>query len=59
MKNVNIVFNNHKLNKSPGRDGIPNEFYQAFWPTIQNFMVEVFNEIYEKFSSEVGQDLLY
>ena len=42
------VFKNLQPNKSPGLDGIPNEFYQVFWPTIKNFVIEVFNEIYEK-----------
>ena len=34
-----------KSNKSPGLDGIPVEFYKAFWPKIGQFLLEVYNDI--------------
>ena len=37
-----------KHNKSPGLDGITTEFYQAFWPLLGSFLVEVYNECYEE-----------
>ena len=37
-----------KHNKSPGLDGITTEFYQAFWPLLGNFLVDVYNECYEE-----------
>ena len=37
-----------KTNKSPGLDGIPSEFYHAFWEKINTIIVESFNESYEE-----------
>jgi len=37
-----------KLNKSPGFDGIPGEFYIHFWPILGTFLVKVFNESFHK-----------
>ena len=33
-----------KKNKSPGLDGIPLEFYQTFWDTIGDILIDVYNE---------------
>ncbi len=40
------VINNIKKNRSPGLDGLPIEFYLAFWPLIGDFLVDVYNEAY-------------
>ena len=34
--------------KTSGNDGIPIEFYRAFWPLIGAFMVDSYNEAYDK-----------
>ncbi|KAL9961456.1 hypothetical protein ACROYT_G030398 [Oculina patagonica] len=34
--------------KTPGNDGIPIEFYKAFWPLLGKFMVDSFNEAFYK-----------
>ena len=36
-----------KLNKSPGEDGLPIEFYIVLWDEIGNFLVEMYNECFE------------
>ena len=36
-----------KSNKSPGDDGIPIEFYKAFWNEIGSLLVDVYNESFE------------
>ena len=36
-----------KTNKSPGDDGIPIEFYKAFWNEIGSLLVDVYNESFE------------
>lgn len=41
------AINDMKVNKSPGMDGITVEFYQTFWPQIQNMMIQVYNKSYE------------
>jgi hypothetical protein len=35
--------------KSPGLDGIINEFYQIYWDTIKEDLFEVLLEIFDKF----------
>ena len=41
------VVNSLKLNKSPGLDGLPSEFYKKFWPKLCNLIVDSFNESYD------------
>ena len=43
-----VALKKMKHNKSPGLDGITTEFYQAFWPLLGNFLVDVYNECYEE-----------
>jgi hypothetical protein len=38
-----------KQYKSPGLDGILNEFYQIYWDTIKEDLFEVLLEIFDKF----------
>ena len=37
-----------KPNKSPGEDGLPIEFYKAFWGDVGKFLIEMYNECLEK-----------
>ena len=37
-----------KLNKAPGLDGLNVEFYQKFWSKLKNFIVDVFNNNFER-----------
>ena len=36
------------LNKTPGNDGLPTEFYQTFWNAVGELLVESFNESFIK-----------
>lgn len=36
------------MDKTPGNDGIPIEFYKIFWSLIGDFMVNSFKEAYNK-----------
>ena len=38
---------NMKLNKSPGSDGIPAEFYISFWENIKQILLESLNSAYQ------------
>jgi hypothetical protein len=35
-----------KKNKSPGIDGLTNEFYQTFWEVMGSYLLKVFNEAF-------------
>ena len=35
------------LNKTPGNDGLPIEFYSAFWPLIGDVLIDCYNKAYE------------
>lgn len=35
-----------KLDKTPGINGLPIEFYRSFWSNVQHFVVDVFNHCY-------------
>jgi hypothetical protein len=36
-----------KLNKSPGLDGLPSEFYKSFWDKIKHLFYDSLNSILE------------
>ena len=42
------VLNSFALNKTPGNDGLPIEFYQTFWNAVGELLVESFNESFIK-----------
>ena len=42
------ILNSFPLNKVPGNDGLPVEFYKTFWVAVGNLLVECFNESFEK-----------
>ena len=41
------IIKTFKLGKTPGNDGLPIEFYNVFWSSIGEMVVESFNEAYE------------
>ena len=40
--------NSFALNKAPGNNGLPIEFYQTFWNSVEELLVESFNESFVK-----------
>ena len=36
-----------KLDKSPGLDGIPIEFYHTFWHILRSFLIKIYNESFQ------------
>ena len=52
---VKAVITSLKKNKSPGVDGIPNEFYQAFNDVIADDLAEVFNDMIDSKRMTVSQ----
>ena len=42
------VLKSFSLNKVPGNDGLPIEFYKTFWGTVGGLLVKCYNESYEK-----------
>ena len=48
MKECEAAINKIKLHKSPGEDGIPIEFYKTFWKQLGSFLVEMYNDSFEK-----------
>ena len=44
----NIIVSELKSNKSPGLDGISQEFYKFFWDDLSEYFMSVVNEIYDK-----------
>ena len=42
------VLKSFSLNKVPGNDGLPVEFYKTFWGTVGGLLVKCYNESYEK-----------
>ena len=48
LKECQTILTSFKTGKTPGNDGIPVEFYRVFWPLLGKFMVESFNEAYNR-----------
>lgn len=46
------VLNSFALNKTPGNDGLPIEFYRTFWNLVGELFVESFNSMKEMSSSQ-------
>ena len=42
-----MALKNMKLNKSPGSDGIPVEFYITFWENVKQMLIESINSAYQ------------
>ena len=42
------IINSFPLNKAPGNDGLPIEFYKTFWNLLGESLVECFNATFEK-----------
>ena len=42
------VLNSSDLNKTPGNDGIPIEFYKTFWASLKDSFIKCVNECFEK-----------
>ena len=42
------IINSFPLNKAPGNDGLPKEFYKIFWNLLGEPLVECFNASFEK-----------
>ena len=41
------ALNTMRCNKTPGKDGLPWEFYQHFWPILGDDLVAVFNSCFD------------
>jgi len=50
----NIIKNSPK-NKSPGTDGLTNEFYQKFWPHIKNYVMKAYNNALDTGQLSINQ----
>jgi exonuclease III/uncharacterized protein Smg (DUF494 family) len=40
---VRKIIEESPINKSPGTDGLTNEFYKEYWPLIKNYMLNSYN----------------
>ena len=49
------AMDNMKLNKSPGSDGNPIEFYRSFWDDIKSVLIESINSAYQVGELSVSQ----
>ena len=50
---------NMKLNKSPGSDGLPIEFYITFWENINTMLIESINSAYQNGELSASQKWEY
>ena len=44
LEECSKVLNSFALNKAPGNDGLPVEFYRTFWDSVGNLFLECFNK---------------
>ena len=57
IRECETAVNEMKTNKSPGIDGIPNEFYKKFWNDINNLFYNALREIYDNNEMSFSQKL--
>ncbi len=48
LEELDVIIHKSPLNKSPGPDGLPFEFYRTFWQDIKEFVLEVFKDCTER-----------
>ena len=48
LEECSKVLNSFALNKPPGNDGLPVEFYRTFWDSVGKLLVECFHESFIK-----------
>ena len=48
LEECSKVLNSFALNKAPGNDRLPVEFYRTFWDSVGKLLVECFNESFIK-----------
>lgn len=48
MEELDMIIQKAPLNKSPGLDGLPFEFYRTFWQDINKLVLEVFRDCIKK-----------
>jgi len=49
------TINSFACNKSPGSDGLPIEFYKAFWPYIKDLLMANYNDIWNTGELKITQ----
>ena len=54
-KECEIAIKSIKLNKSPGSDGIPVEFYITFWSEIKSLVIDSMNSAYQNGELSITQ----
>ena len=52
LEECESAVNDMKTNKSPGNDGIPNEFYKTFWKDLHTLFYDALRDIYDE--NEMG-----
>ena len=55
LDEIEKIANKFKLNKTPGNDGIPIEFYLMFWEELKHSLLESINYSYEKELLSISQ----
>ena len=52
---IGKIIGNSPKDKSPGSDGLTNEFYQAFWPMVKKHLLAAYNEYLEEGELGISQ----